>query len=133
VEVRRSRIVDCPFDAQVAVARTLGVHATDGGETRSSARRTATVARVARCVSVSFRSCASYPPSAASSLWRRTWVCASMSPGSTVAPERSMTRAPSGIFRAPASPTLSTRLPRTTIIWFGFGAEDTPSIKLRLG
>src|ERR1700682_2511103 len=58
------------------------------------------------------------------------WVWASISPGSTVARERSITVAPSGIFADAESPTLSIRFPRTTITWLRRGAEDFPSMSV---
>src|SRR5262249_41404259 len=48
-------------------------------------------------------------------------------PGSTVAPERSMTFAPAG--RAPV-PTLSIRLPRMTMVWLLFAEPETPSMSV---
>src|ERR1700730_3366694 len=58
------------------------------------------------------------------------WVWASISPGRTVARERSITAAPSGIFADAESPTLSIRFPRTTITWLRRGAEDFPSMSV---
>src|SRR5260370_8977836 len=57
-------------------------------------------------------------------------VCESISPGRTVAPERSMVFAPEGIFAEAASRTDSMRLPRTTMTWFFFGSPDLPSIRV---
>src|SRR5690242_2325544 len=53
-----------------------------------------------------------------------------MSPGSTVAWERSMTVAPSGVFAPAASATFSIRFPRITITWFLRGESDLPSISV---
>src|SRR6266540_4343969 len=58
------------------------------------------------------------------------WVWQSMSPGSTVARDRSMTVAPGGIGALPGSETLSIRLPRMTITWPRRGALDLPSISV---
>ena len=58
------------------------------------------------------------------------WVCASISPGSTVAPDRSITRAPSGTRADPPVSTLSMRFPRTTMTTPRLGALDFPSISV---
>ena len=50
-------------------------------------------------------------------------MCASISPGSTVARERSITVAPAGA--ATRAPTLSIRLPRMTITWSRRAARDS--------
>ncbi len=57
-------------------------------------------------------------------------VCASIRPGRTVQPERSMTWVVSGVVRDTQAVTLSMRLPRTTIAWSRRGAVDEPSIRV---
>src|SRR5260370_10229794 len=57
-------------------------------------------------------------------------VCESISPGRTVAPERSMVFAPEGIFAAAPSRCDAMRLPRPTMTWFFFGSPDLPSIRV---
>src|SRR5882757_10741574 len=57
------------------------------------------------------------------------WVCESISPGSTVAEERSITVAPVGIC-AEASVNFSMRFPRTKINWFFRGDAFEPSISV---
>src|SRR5258708_6323999 len=69
----------------------------------------------------------SYPPFAGSSPQRKMCVCESISPGSTVAEERSTTAAPAGICAEPSA-TFSIRWPRTKINWFFRGAPPVPSI-----
>ena len=54
-------------------------------------------------------------------------MCPSIIPGSTVAPERSITFAPAG---AAAVPTLSIRFPRMTMTWLVFAEPETPSISV---
>src|SRR5882762_10023420 len=56
-------------------------------------------------------------------------VCESISPGSTVAFERSITLASAGIV-AELSVTFSMRPPRTKISWFFLGLSLVPSIKV---
>src|SRR5258708_34023828 len=55
-------------------------------------------------------------------------VCESISPGSTVAADKSITAAPAGICAGPPA-TFSIRLPRTKISWFFRGELFEPSIK----
>src|SRR5271157_3059135 len=50
-------------------------------------------------------------------------------PGRTVAFERSITLAPGGMAAEPASPTLSTRFPRTTIAWLRLVSPERGSIR----
>src|SRR5215471_8726409 len=54
------------------------------------------------------------------------WVWVSIIPGSTVAAERSTTVAPAGALPV-HGPTLSMRLPRTTIAWSRRADGETPS------
>ena len=54
-------------------------------------------------------------------------VCRSISPGSSVAPPRSMTRAPAGIARP--APTASIRSPRTSTTAGAIGAPPRPSMR----
>src|SRR6185503_1263638 len=53
-----------------------------------------------------------------------------MSPGRTVACDRSMVFAPSGAVKAPAGPTLSIRWPLTTMTWSFCGVSDRPSMSV---
>src|ERR1700693_5452090 len=62
------------------------------------------------------------------------WVCESISPGRTVACERSITFAPAGTCIEDALPTLAIRCPRTTITWsrFGWFASGSMSVPARI-
>src|SRR5206468_11236748 len=54
----------------------------------------------------------------------------SMRPGSTVAPVRSITRAPGGTDVAVASPTASILRPRTTTTWLRRAWSERPSMRV---
>ena len=55
---------------------------------------------------------------------------ASIIPGRTVAPERSVTVAPAGTEAADHGPTLSIRLPRTTMAWSRRTDAEVPSMSV---
>ena len=94
-----------------------------------SAVRALATASIARYAALCLSRIASYTPGPTSSL-RNTWVCASIIPGRSVAPPRSMTLAPGALAASSAAvPTATIASPSTSTAIPSRGRSETPSIR----